>query len=212
MHTKPASDRVKRIVKKVLNRGVFYNDKIAETTCFDCSAGRTNSAMDVWGFEAPYLVSVASPFDRRAKAYLQVHTYSRSELVRAFEQGFGINLEEKGVPPQKWFRVLNRTDGGYNKEMVIAGHRKIYAGFLNKVVPITGKLVRQLVLPDIGSAKFKVKYIKNKDSFEFTSYGWGHGVGLSQEGARYLAQEKGYNYVQIIKYYFPGTKVKKIYS
>lgn len=38
---------------------------------------------------------------------------------------------------------------------------------------------------------------------------WGHGVGLSGEGARYFANEKNWKYKKILKYYYTGVKVKK---
>ena len=41
----------------------------------------------------------------------------------------------------------------------------------------------------------------------FTGRGWGHGVGLSQWGAKSLA-EMGYTYVMILKYYYQGTEVE----
>lgn len=40
--------------------------------------------------------------------------------------------------------------------------------------------------------------------------GLGHGVGMSQIGAKYLA-EKGWNYRQILEYFYPGHMIKKIY-
>jgi stage II sporulation protein D len=40
--------------------------------------------------------------------------------------------------------------------------------------------------------------------------GNGHGVGLSQKGAKFLA-EKGYNYREILKYYYQGVDVVKWY-
>ena len=46
--------------------------------------------------------------------------------------------------------------------------------------------------------------------FSFTGKGWGHGVGLSQWGARALA-EKGWTTGNILEHYFPGTSLKKIY-
>jgi stage II sporulation protein D len=37
--------------------------------------------------------------------------------------------------------------------------------------------------------------------------GWGHGVGMSQFGARGMA-EAGYTYVQILKHYYTGIEVR----
>ena len=39
--------------------------------------------------------------------------------------------------------------------------------------------------------------------------GFGHGAGLSQNGARKLA-EKGYSGKQIAEYFYPGTEVRSI--
>lgn len=44
-------------------------------------------------------------------------------------------------------------------------------------------------------------------TFVFTSYGWGHGVGMSQEGAIAMAKS-GSNYKQILANYYPGTTIK----
>ena len=43
-------------------------------------------------------------------------------------------------------------------------------------------------------------------TFVFDGRGWGHGVGLSQYGAKHMA-EKGFTYDEIVKYYFPGTTI-----
>lgn len=48
-------------------------------------------------------------------------------------------------------------------------------------------------------------------TFTFTSYGWGDGVGLSQYGAAGMAR-RGYNYRQILQYYFTGVKIVKAAS
>ncbi|MBU8881160.1 SpoIID/LytB domain-containing protein [Bacillus sp. FJAT-29790] len=46
-------------------------------------------------------------------------------------------------------------------------------------------------------------------SFTFKGDGWGHLLGMSQWGARGMA-EAGYTYDQIIKHYYTGVEVKKI--
>ncbi|MCR5149634.1 MAG: hypothetical protein K6B52_00215 [Clostridiales bacterium] len=48
---------------------------------------------------------------------------------------------------------------------------------------------------------------KAKGMFVFTVYGYGHGVGLSQEGAVAMANS-GSSYADILTHYFPGTSVK----
>ncbi len=41
--------------------------------------------------------------------------------------------------------------------------------------------------------------------FAFTTYGYGHCVGMSQNGANYYATYGGYDYQSILFHYFPGT-------
>ncbi|MDR0764869.1 MAG: SpoIID/LytB domain-containing protein [Synergistaceae bacterium] len=45
-------------------------------------------------------------------------------------------------------------------------------------------------------------------AFVFSGRGWGHGVGLSQWGAKAMA-EKGMKCAEILGHYFPGTKISK---
>ncbi len=47
------------------------------------------------------------------------------------------------------------------------------------------------------------------DTFTFTVYGWGHGVGLSQYGALSL-EDNGYTYDRILSHYYTGTEIKLI--
>ena len=47
--------------------------------------------------------------------------------------------------------------------------------------------------------------------FTLIGAGWGHGVGLCQIGAAVMGK-KGYNYYEILKHYFKGAELKRIYS
>jgi stage II sporulation protein D len=45
------------------------------------------------------------------------------------------------------------------------------------------------------------------ENYTFSGKGWGHGLGMSQYGAKGMA-EQGFNYIQILEYYYTGAKVK----
>ena len=49
----------------------------------------------------------------------------------------------------------------------------------------------------------------DRDVYTFEGRGWGHGVGLSQYGARGMAME-GYGYKEIVTHYYKGTSVGTI--
>ena len=50
---------------------------------------------------------------------------------------------------------------------------------------------------------------RESGKFQFTVYGYGHGVGMSQFGANEFAKS-GWNYQQILLHYFPGVQMQKM--
>jgi stage II sporulation protein D len=48
---------------------------------------------------------------------------------------------------------------------------------------------------------------ENSDSVTFNGSGYGHGIGMSQDGAIEMAK-LGYNYQDILKYYYTGVEIK----
>lgn len=50
----------------------------------------------------------------------------------------------------------------------------------------------------------------NNKGFRFAGTGWGHGVGMSQYGAKGMA-EAGYGYQEILLHYFVGTNLENAY-
>ncbi len=60
-----------------------------------------------------------------------------------------------------------------------------------------------------GGLSSTLFYITSDESgYTFTGGGWGHGVGMCQEGARGMA-ETGIKYPEIIKHYYKGVELKK---
>lgn len=55
----------------------------------------------------------------------------------------------------------------------------------------------------------ETRLITQEPHFRFVGLGFGHGIGLSQWGARELAQFLGYDYKEIIDYYYTGTSIVK---
>lgn len=58
----------------------------------------------------------------------------------------------------------------------------------------------------VHGASFGAAPAGAQQSFTFTGSGWGHGVGMSQWGARGMAAA-GHNYEQILGHYYRGTSV-----
>jgi stage II sporulation protein D len=60
------------------------------------------------------------------------------------------------------------------------------------------------------NATGEVRVVSKAQSYVLHGRGWGHGIGMSQWGARGMAEE-GYNYRQILEYYYKNVELKQIY-
>lgn len=200
---KTPTTAIKSAVSDVIGEAVYYGGKLAFTCYHATSAGRTNSSADVWGGAYPYLVSVDSSIDQDAYRYEDTKRISASAVADAVETQLGIELDGD---PADWFEIISYTDGGYNNVVSVGGKTKYYYDKTNKSYPITGRVLREAVL-GLRSACFEIEYLESRDEFVFTTYGYGHGVGMSQTGAMLMAAE-GADYVEILEHYFPGTSVR----
>lgn len=180
------------LVSSVWGKCCYYNGKVAQTVYMASSSGYTASSVNVWGGSIPYLVSVECPFDADGDPnYGKQTKFSESEIRSALERYLGITLSDN---PENWLTVTGHIDGNYVSTVDVDGQ-----------ATITGRKLRESVLSyNLKSASFDISY--SDGYFIFTTYGWGHGVGMSQNGANYLAK-LGYTYDQILKYYYTGIDV-----
>lgn len=184
--------RIVDLVSSVWGKCCYYNGKVAQTVYMASSSGYTASSVNVWGGSLPYLVSVECPFDADGDPnYGKQTKFSESEIRSSLERYLGITLSDN---PEKWLTVTGHIDGNYVSTVDVDGQ-----------ATITGRKLRESVLSyNLRSASFDISY--SDGYFIFTTYGWGHGVGMSQNGANYLAK-LGYTYDQILKYYYTGIDV-----
>jgi stage II sporulation protein D len=65
-----------------------------------------------------------------------------------------------------------------------------------------------MVGPDrLRSTNFEVRSLGT--TLRFTGRGWGHGVGLCQEGAWGQARA-GYGFEEILRHYYPGCELRRL--
>ena len=69
----------------------------------------------------------------------------------------------------------------------------------------TGREVREKL--DLRSSQFTLAV--TGDTVKITTYGYGHGVGMSQWGANGMAKE-GYTTTQILKHYYTGISFQQV--
>lgn len=176
-------------VRAVKGQKLLYNGEPI-TACYHAiSAGLTERAADVWGGDYPYLQPVDSAGDLTAKGYETTVAVAPDKLTAAL-----LTLEsdfKADGDPAAWFQNADTTKSGFVKTVAVGN--KTFTG---------GKLRTALGL---RSACFTVQY---KDgSFVFTVHGYGHNVGMSQTGAKYMANA-GADYTEILAHYYPGTTLQ----
>lgn len=169
-----------RVVDAVYGQVLTYNGEAACTSYFAISSGQTENSEDVWGGEVPYLTAVASPGDSLAGGYQTTASFTPQELAQAL----GCSAEDGS----QMVEILERTASGGVTRVRIGGNE--YDG---------GEVRTALGL---RSANFSAAW--DGEQIVFTVKGWGHGVGMSQAGADYLAQT-GFTWQEILAWYYPGT-------
>ncbi|MDR3092076.1 MAG: SpoIID/LytB domain-containing protein [Clostridiales bacterium] len=111
--------------------------------------------------------------------------------------------------------VLRRGQGGNIMELKITGTKRtviVYTEYNVRALLRPGQIERRdgsfvenfALMP---SAFFAVD--KTADGFAFYGGGYGHGAGLSQNGAKALA-DKGLNALDILKQYYDGAEIKEL--
>ena len=181
--------RLAALVDAVETQVLYYDNAPAGTSYFAISNGQTEASENVWGSAVPYLVPVDSSTDREADHFtytVQFSTAQTEELLK------GLGLAPDLSAPEGWFGVAALTPSGYVASLPVCGQT------------ITGPALRKAL--GLRSACFTVQY--QNGTFFFTTMGYGHGVGLSQWGAKALAQQ-GQTAAQILAHYFPGTELRQ---
>ena len=175
---------------------------------------RTEEEASAWILSAPkaychttdegLLKKILPDFDRETKSFFRwTIEYSREELEEILQEksGFHFGILKEIVP-------LRRGSSGRISRLKIVG---------SKISMVVGKeleIRRWFSRSHLYSSAFLVAVNYNlhgeADRFTLHGAGWGHGVGLCQVGAAVMATH-GFSAEQILRHYFRGVEIKKIY-
>ena len=183
-------DKIADAVDEVLEYAVTVDGKPICACYHAISTGQTEASENVFASALSYLVPVDSSFDEAAPGYLSSVVFSPSELNTLLT----LNVEDFSLSgePETWFGETKYSPSG-NVTSVILGDRVF-----------SGTEIRTLL--NLRSAAFTVNYADSV--FTFTVRGYGHGVGMSQNGANELAK-RGESFKDILCYYYTGAAVEK---
>lgn len=199
------NSRVTRCVEEIIGKAIYYNNSLIQSVYCSSTPGYTASSYNVWGVDYPYLQSRFCELDEEYDQNYGVKTnFSSSEIKERVLDTIGIELDGD---PADWFEIKTHVDNVFVGNMTVGGQSTYNNG--TRDVTITGRVFRETIMSfNIKSACFEIEYNESTDEFTITTYGYGHGVGFVQYGANNLANVYGYDYNQILEYYFPGTTVK----
>lgn len=172
-----------------------YGGQPIEALFHTDSGGMTESSEDVWGSHVPYLRAVR---DTPLGTMPWTKTMSTANLEQKLAaKGHAIGrLRAIELSPLAIGRAAkDRTASGRVRAMTVTGTKGS--------VTLSGNAWRSLL--GLKSTLFSAKL--TKDSVTFTGFGAGHGLGISQWGAKRLA-ETGKSYADILHHYYTGVTLQ----
>ncbi|NET42008.1 SpoIID/LytB domain-containing protein [Okeania sp. SIO2B3] len=170
-----------------------YNGQIILALFHSSSGGHTENVEDVWSNPLPYLRAVPD-FDQDAPVYEWTESFTQAELKQRIS-GVGniISMSPQTTTPHNSVITI--------KVLGDAGVKTLQGTDITAALGL--KSTRFIVTPNKDEGQ------QIPTSFKITGKGFGHAVGMSQWGAYNLARN-GYNYQQILLYYYQGANLARI--
>ncbi|PSO50207.1 MAG: amidase [Cyanobacteria bacterium SW_9_44_58] len=227
--TNPRSDRaIQETAKQVLS----YDKQLVDALYSSTSGGVTAKFSDIWdGSQRPYLKSVVD--SAQGVWDLEKRPLSQEKHFRAFiDQKQGFN--ETGTQAFRWEgksklealtkdlqKYLKRINHDKAEEVSEIQHMEVVSrsrsGRILKMAIETDQGIITLEKTEVRSAfdpprstLFYLEPVRNEQDkltgYRFVGGGFGHGVGLSQMGARHLAKQ-GWSAQEILSFYYPKTEI-----
>ncbi len=179
--------KLSQAVESVNGKVITYNGKPIIAAFHANNSGVTQSAKTVWGNDVPYLKSVNSIGDKLSPDCIKTVVMTASEVSQAVSALAGCELSGES---DGWIKNVKNDENGYVVSLEIGGAK------------LSGLKARDAL--GLKSAVFTVE--TQDGGFRFTTQGYGHGVGMSQYGADYMARQ-GSTWQEIIKHYYTGVEI-----
>lgn len=198
---KENAERLQYCVEATKGEVLLCRGEPVDAAYHKVSATVTRNGADVKGQQdKTYLKSVDSAGDLTSPDYLAITFMEKEEVARRIEELLnedrtGDLIQVKGETILKDLCIKERDGAQY---VTIIRY---------KDQTISGEAVRAAL--SLRSAAFYLSELDGK--VRIMTKGLGHGLGLSQYGAALMAAE-GKTYEEILKYYYTGVEIGKIYG
>lgn len=175
---------------------LYYNGRLITAFFHACCGGKTTSPSAAFqGDIIKPLKGVSDPYCKISNHYEWDITVSESDLLRLIQENGSTALKLKGI------RIYSKDRSGRAVKLDFQTDRGSF------------KMETRDIRKALGYFEFKSTFItrieKTKKGYTFYGKGWGHGVGMCQEGAKVMAK-KGFSYKKILTYYYPGARITDI--
>ncbi len=182
-------NRIADAVMSTAGEVLVYNGAIADAMFHACSGGHTEDSENVYANALPYLRGVESLYEDPMRTQtVEVSFEEAVDKIRASYPDAHVTSENI----RSSIELVEFFDTGRVKTVRLGD------------ITIVGKKLRNVF--DLQSAMFTMD--TTDTGFVFHVKGYGHGVGLSQNGANGYAKH-GYTYDQILKHYYTGVEIAK---
>lgn len=178
--------KIEDAVDEVFGYFMTYNGETALAVYHSISAGRTQSAKTLWGADIPYLISVESQGDKLSPDYMTAHEFSKNEFKKLAKK-CDVNLDGDA---SEWVGEPTKAESGYVVSVRLGSTEVSASKFREEF--------------GLKSCFFDIEYADEK--FTVTCYGYGHGAGMSQYGADYMARQ-GSTWREILRHYYTGIEI-----
>lgn len=179
-------EKITLAVNEVLGQTITYDGKVILACCHSISGGKTESAEAIWGGSYPYLMPVESVGDVLNPKYLSEVTVKEKDVKSTLEK---LDVKIEG-DADSWFKEAKKTESGTVTKINVCNKE------------LKGSEIRTAF--GLRSANFDIEY--SDSQFKFTVRGYGHGVGMSQYGAQFMAQQ-GSSYKDILSWYYTDCTI-----
>lgn len=181
-------EKIEKCVSAVEGQAVFYDGEIINAVYSASTAGYSIESERIWEVYYPYLRAVVSEYDNEDPNYGLEYEFTEDEVRSIIESNCGITLSDD---VNNWFEMQDVYSGMYIGYVKLDGQKTVTARTMQEMF----ELKSQAFTITLGDGKIL-----------FKSFGWGHGVGMSQWGACLYAKH-GYTYDQILRHYYLDTTI-----
>lgn len=178
-------NKIQEAVSAVYGEYLTYKNEPVLALFHAISPGMTQDSKDVWQSELPYIKPKSAPGDTLSPDFDSEVSVPCQKIRELFSLG-------NKTKDSELIDISELSDTSFIKEINL-GEKTVSAGDL------ASKL-------GLRSPYFTAEY--NQGNYIFKVKGYGHGLGMSQYSADYMARQ-GSDYREILAHFYEGTKIEK---